>query len=125
MGSADAGTPAFEALRALAVRKLPEVESLIERAEEMRSWLLTANDCSCTSFDICALFHSEPATAAGPAAARCASRVSRARPPERIWRPAGTRSPDMPASRRGLLSLRPSGDATHHARSDDCCPPAR
>lgn len=67
--SADAGTPAFEALRALAVRKLPDVESLIERAEAMRSWLLTATDCSCTSLDICALFDRELATAAEPAAA--------------------------------------------------------
>ena len=54
--SADAGTPAFEALRALAARKLPEVESLIERAEAMRAWLLTANDCSCTTLDACTLF---------------------------------------------------------------------
>jgi hypothetical protein len=35
--------PAFELLRELAARKLPDVEALIARAEEMRSWLLTAN----------------------------------------------------------------------------------
>ena len=59
--SADAGTPAFEALRELAARKLPEVEALIARAEAMRTWLLTATDCSCTSLDVCALFDHRPA----------------------------------------------------------------
>jgi MerR family transcriptional regulator, redox-sensitive transcriptional activator SoxR len=54
--SAEAGTPAFEALRDLATRKLPEVDALIARAQEMRSWLRTATDCSCTSLDVCALF---------------------------------------------------------------------
>jgi len=53
---ADAGTPAFESLRALAARKLPEVEDLIARAQAMRAWLLTATDCSCTTLDVCALF---------------------------------------------------------------------
>jgi MerR family transcriptional regulator, redox-sensitive transcriptional activator SoxR len=54
--SADIGSPAFESLRALATRKLPEVEALIVRAQAMRDWLLTATDCSCTSLDVCALF---------------------------------------------------------------------
>jgi MerR family transcriptional regulator, redox-sensitive transcriptional activator SoxR len=53
---ADAGTPAFEALRDLAASKLPEVESLITRAQAMRRWLLTATDCNCTTLDVCALF---------------------------------------------------------------------
>jgi MerR family transcriptional regulator, redox-sensitive transcriptional activator SoxR len=57
--SADAGTPAFEALRDLAARKLPEVEALITRAQAMRAWLMTATDCSCTSLDVCALFEAE------------------------------------------------------------------
>jgi MerR family transcriptional regulator, redox-sensitive transcriptional activator SoxR len=57
------GTPAFGALRDLAARKLPEVEALITRAQEMRAWLLTATDCSCTSLDVCALF-SRPAVPA-------------------------------------------------------------
>ena len=61
--SADAGTPAFEAVRALAAHKLPEVEALIARAQEMREWLVTATDCSCTSLDVCALFDRPPATA--------------------------------------------------------------
>jgi MerR family transcriptional regulator, redox-sensitive transcriptional activator SoxR len=65
--SADAGTPAFEALRDLAHRKLPEVEALITRAQAMRDWLLTATDCSCTSLDVCALFESGDAPPARPA----------------------------------------------------------
>jgi MerR family transcriptional regulator, redox-sensitive transcriptional activator SoxR len=54
--SADTGSPAFESVRALATRKLPEVEALIVRAQAMRDWLLTATACSCTSLDVCALF---------------------------------------------------------------------
>jgi MerR family transcriptional regulator, redox-sensitive transcriptional activator SoxR len=54
--SADAGTPAFEALRDLAQRRLPDVEALIDRAQAMRAWLLTATDGSCTTLDACALF---------------------------------------------------------------------
>jgi MerR family redox-sensitive transcriptional activator SoxR len=52
----DAGSPAFESLRELAARKLPEVDALITRAQAMRTWLLTASDCSCTTLDVCALF---------------------------------------------------------------------
>jgi MerR family redox-sensitive transcriptional activator SoxR len=52
----EAGSPAFEALRELAARKLPEVDALIARAQEMRAWLVTASDCSCSSLDVCALF---------------------------------------------------------------------
>jgi MerR family redox-sensitive transcriptional activator SoxR len=47
--STGAGSPAFEPLRDLAARKLPEVEALITRAQAMRAWLLTATDCSCTT----------------------------------------------------------------------------
>ena len=67
--SAEAGTPAFEALRELAADKLPDVEALIDRAQAMRAWLLTATDCSCTSLDVCALFDRDeaPATASGGA----------------------------------------------------------
>ena len=60
--SVDAGTPAFEALRDLAERKLPDIEALIARAQSMRSWLLTATDCSCSSLDVCALFDARTAT---------------------------------------------------------------
>ena len=56
----ESGSPAFEAVRELAARKLPDVEALIARAEAMRSWLLLATDCSCTSLDVCALFSTAP-----------------------------------------------------------------
>jgi MerR family redox-sensitive transcriptional activator SoxR len=53
----DAGSPAFESLRELAARKLPDVEALIERAQAMRAWLVTATGCTCDTLDVCALFH--------------------------------------------------------------------
>jgi MerR family redox-sensitive transcriptional activator SoxR len=56
LASADAGSPAHEQLRALAERKLPEVEALIARAEAMRGWLSAATACGCESLDACALF---------------------------------------------------------------------
>jgi MerR family redox-sensitive transcriptional activator SoxR len=43
-------------LRALAQRKLPEVEALIACAEAMRDWLLKARHCSCSSLELCTLF---------------------------------------------------------------------
>ena len=43
-------------LRELAQRKLPEVEALIARAEAMRDWLLKAQDCRCSSLELCGLF---------------------------------------------------------------------
>jgi MerR family transcriptional regulator, redox-sensitive transcriptional activator SoxR len=67
--SAEAGTPAFEALRALAERKLPEIDALIDRAHAMRRWMLAAADCDCTSFDVCALFSTDEPE---PAASRVA-----------------------------------------------------
>jgi len=54
--SIDEGAPAHEQLQALAARKLPEVDALIERAQKMRDWLTTASDCGCESLDCCALF---------------------------------------------------------------------
>lgn len=52
----DRGAPAHEELRALASRKLPEVEALIERAQSMRDWLATADVCDCETLEACALF---------------------------------------------------------------------
>lgn len=43
-------------LRALAQRKLPEVDALIARAEAMRDWLSKAQHCRCSSLELCALF---------------------------------------------------------------------
>jgi hypothetical protein len=48
--------PAHRQLRALAERKLPEVDALIERAQAVREWLSTATDCGCESLDDCRLF---------------------------------------------------------------------
>jgi len=59
----EAGDPAFESVRELAARKLPELERLITRAQEMRAWMLTASDCSCTTLDACALFDLDRETA--------------------------------------------------------------
>lgn len=52
----DGGTPASSQLRKLALRKLPEVDALIERAQAMRTWLTTASDCDCDTLDVCGLF---------------------------------------------------------------------
>lgn len=59
LDSIDRGAPAHEQLQALAARKLPEVEALIEQAQAMRSWLMIASDCGCDSLDDCALFLEE------------------------------------------------------------------
>jgi MerR family transcriptional regulator, redox-sensitive transcriptional activator SoxR len=47
---------AAEELRALAERKLPDVDALIERAEAMKQWLELAAECRCGSLDVCQLF---------------------------------------------------------------------
>lgn len=56
LDSIDSGTPAHEELRALAARKLPEVEVLLERARAMRDWLVVASTCGCESLEDCGLF---------------------------------------------------------------------
>jgi len=43
-------------LKALAARKLPEVDELIARAQAMKTWLETAAGCNCSTLDVCALF---------------------------------------------------------------------
>jgi MerR family redox-sensitive transcriptional activator SoxR len=52
----DRGAPAYEQLRTLAARKLPEVEALIKQAQSMREWLVAAGECECERLDACALF---------------------------------------------------------------------
>ncbi len=47
---------ATERLRQVAVRKLPELRALIERAELVSGWLEAAADCACPSLDDCPLF---------------------------------------------------------------------
>jgi MerR family redox-sensitive transcriptional activator SoxR len=56
LATGDEGAPASEQLRELALRKLPEVDALIERAGAMRRWLSTAAECQCETLDVCALF---------------------------------------------------------------------
>lgn len=60
LDSIDQGAPAHQQLQALAARKLPEVEALIERAQAMRDWLTTASDCGCDSLESCGLFVAAP-----------------------------------------------------------------
>jgi MerR family redox-sensitive transcriptional activator SoxR len=52
-------------LRALAERRLPDVERLIERATQMRAWLESATRCECVRVDECALFDDPALPAAG------------------------------------------------------------
>ena len=47
---------ASASLRALATRKLPDIEADIARARARRDWLLAATDCECPSLDDCGLF---------------------------------------------------------------------
>lgn len=54
--SIDRGAPAREQLRALATRKLPEIDALIELAQARREWLTAASGCGCESLEDCALF---------------------------------------------------------------------
>ena len=54
--AADAGKPTDVELRALAERKLADVDALIARAEAMRKWLIKARTCRCSSLELCALF---------------------------------------------------------------------
>jgi MerR family redox-sensitive transcriptional activator SoxR len=56
LASTDAGAPAHEPLQALATRRLPEVDALIEHAKAMRGWLTAAGHCQCETLDACMLF---------------------------------------------------------------------
>jgi MerR family redox-sensitive transcriptional activator SoxR len=56
LSSIDRGAPASEQLQALAARKLPELDALIERAQGMRGWLVAATQCDCETLESCALF---------------------------------------------------------------------
>ena len=60
----DGGDP--RDLRALADRKLPEVDALIARVQAMRVWLERARECECSSLELCELFAAaEPEPSAG------------------------------------------------------------
>jgi MerR family redox-sensitive transcriptional activator SoxR len=58
----ETGAPAFEVVRELAERKLPEIERLIDHALSVRNLMLLAATCDCASFDACTLFDADRAT---------------------------------------------------------------
>ena len=58
LATADSSDPAYARLRELALRKLPEIDALIGRAQAMRDWLGAASHCNCETLDVCALFES-------------------------------------------------------------------
>jgi DNA-binding transcriptional MerR regulator len=51
-GTPDAGAE----IRALAERKLPDIEALIDRAQAVKRWLELARGCDCETVDVCGLF---------------------------------------------------------------------
>jgi MerR family redox-sensitive transcriptional activator SoxR len=81
LDSIDQAAPAHEQLQALAARKLPEVEALIERAQAMRDWLTMASVCGCDSLESCDLFVGEvgdpEAVPASPSALSRGARTAR------------------------------------------------
>ena len=48
-------------MRALARRKLPEVQEHLKRTRQIKRWLDTASECDCASPDECTLFDGEAA----------------------------------------------------------------
>ena len=56
LAASDGEGAVSERLRAIAERKLPEVDALIERARLVRSWLEAAADCRCPTLEACPLF---------------------------------------------------------------------
>jgi MerR family transcriptional regulator, redox-sensitive transcriptional activator SoxR len=48
--------PAYQRMRELAERKLPEIDALIRRAEAVRRWLEMTRACDCDTIDMCSLF---------------------------------------------------------------------
>jgi DNA-binding transcriptional MerR regulator len=56
LGGASGGGPARDSVRALAERKLPEIQALIERAHAVERWLEVASACECPTLDVCGLF---------------------------------------------------------------------
>jgi MerR family transcriptional regulator, redox-sensitive transcriptional activator SoxR len=64
-GPANQGVRAGQRIRALAERKLPDIETLISRAQAMKEWLEVATTCDCDTVDVCSLF-TDPALAPPP-----------------------------------------------------------
>ena len=59
LASSPGDRAAIERLRDVAVRKLPELTALIERAELVRGWLEAAARCDCPTLDDCPLFEED------------------------------------------------------------------
>ena len=92
LSSADDGTPAFAQIRELALRKLPEVDALIARAQAMRDWLQTATGCNCETLDVCGLFDERPFAQTGHGAVTLS--ITRVAPGQAD---AAARAVDIPA----------------------------
>src|SRR4051794_11995040 len=56
LAAAEGEGPVSERLQAIAQRKLPDIDALIERANLVRQWLEAAAACRCPSLDECPLF---------------------------------------------------------------------
>jgi MerR family transcriptional regulator, redox-sensitive transcriptional activator SoxR len=56
LAASDSDGAVSKRLRTIAENKLPEVESLIERAQFVKSWLEAAWECRCPTLDDCPLF---------------------------------------------------------------------
>ena len=56
VGGIDGGEALSVHIRTLSVRKLDEVEALLERTRAMKGWLEVAQQCGCATPDECALF---------------------------------------------------------------------
>jgi MerR family transcriptional regulator, redox-sensitive transcriptional activator SoxR len=50
------GRPAGEDIRAIADRRLPEIDALIDHAQAVKRWLEVARSCDCATVDVCGLF---------------------------------------------------------------------
>lgn len=61
----DGGEGLSNRIRTLSVRKLDEVEALIERTRAMKGWLEVAQQCGCATPEECALFPQAGDTAIG------------------------------------------------------------
>lgn len=64
LSAEDDGAPAHEPLRNIAQRKLPDVATLVAKAQQMQAWLTLATGCDCATLDACALFEGDAGLAA-------------------------------------------------------------
>jgi MerR family transcriptional regulator, redox-sensitive transcriptional activator SoxR len=74
IGGIDGGDGLAERMRSLSLRKLDEIQALLERTEAMKGWLEVAKQCGCATPNECSLF---PAPHEGPVAPDFALRVIR------------------------------------------------